>query len=49
VNAEEIKYVDVSRHQNARQNRNLLIANNSLKCGKVQVFGNKSNTSKWHS
>jgi hypothetical protein len=43
ANTEKTKYMTMSHHQNAGQNRNLLITN------KVQVFGNRSNKSKLHS
>jgi hypothetical protein len=36
----------MSRHHNARKNRNTKIDNR--KCGTVQIFGNDSNKSKFH-
>jgi hypothetical protein len=50
ANAEKTKYMVVSRHQNAGQNHSLLIANKSFdNMAKVQVLGNNSKKSKFHS
>jgi YbbR domain-containing protein len=39
------KYMLLSRHQNARQNHDVNIANTLRKCDTVQVFGNDNNIS----
>jgi hypothetical protein len=50
VNADKIKYMLMSQHQNARQSHNSLTANKSFgKCRKVKIFGNNSNKSKLNS
>jgi hypothetical protein len=50
VNAEKTKYMLLSRHQNARQNHDIKIANRCLKkCGTFQIFGNDYEKSKPYS
>jgi hypothetical protein len=48
-NAEKTKCNFISRHQIAGQNHNLRTANKSFECGKLQIFGNKSNKSTFRS
>jgi hypothetical protein len=49
INVEKTKYMLLSRHQNAGQNRDIKIANIVRKCVTVQIFGNDSNKSKFDS
>jgi hypothetical protein len=49
MNVERTKYMLLSRHQNAGQNRNINIANRSFENMTVQIFGDDSNKSKFDS
>jgi hypothetical protein len=50
VNADKTKYVVMSRDQNAGQNHSMKISNSSFeKGGRVQIFGNNFNKSKFYS
>jgi hypothetical protein len=48
-NAEKTKYMLLSRHQNARQNHDINIANRSFENGTDQIFWNDSNIPKFDS
>jgi hypothetical protein len=47
INVEKIKYMLLSRHQNAVQNRDLKIASRSFENVSVQILGNDSKKSKF--
>jgi hypothetical protein len=49
INVEKITYMLLSHHQNARQNRNIKIANRSFVNESVQIFGGDRNKSKFDS
>jgi hypothetical protein len=50
INVEKTKYMLLSRHQNAGQNRDIKIANQIVrKCITVQIFGVNSGNACYHS
>jgi hypothetical protein len=49
IKVEKTKYMLLSRHQNVVQNRDIKIANRLFENVTVQIFGNNSNKSKFHS
>jgi hypothetical protein len=49
MNVKKTKYMLLSRHQNAGQNRHIKIANRSFGNVTVQIFGNDGNKSKFDS
>jgi hypothetical protein len=48
INVEKTKYMLVSRHQNAGQNRDIKTPNALFENVSVQILGNNSNKSKFH-
>jgi len=50
VNADKTKYMAVSKDQNARESHNIDIDNSAFeKGGRLQIFGNNRNKSKFYS
>jgi len=49
VNADKTKYMVMSRDQNAAQSHRMKTDNSSFKGGRVQIFGNNFNKSKFYS
>jgi hypothetical protein len=48
INVEETKYMLLSRHQNAGQNRDMKVNGSSENVEQFQIFGNNSNKSKFY-